>query len=379
MAENEQSPWSLRNIDFEKLGEALAVVHTPASADEYPAEPSVAESTETRNVGALVGKGWSLIGQEFYQQALEVFDEAVTVNEVVADAHRGRGAALMGLVRLEEALTSFDISIGLEPEVADDQRRRGEALAALGRNEDAKAAFEEESRLRFGPPVTSTTEDTADQIQSDQQLFDPTVSKSGTVDVSQTEPDAADESGASGASSEANVEATEVPSVARSLAERVLELRKQGNEKEASDIIIRALSLDRGIFAGYDLSGVNLIRVDMQNANFVGTNFAEAELSGANLTSSDLGYASFVNAYLQGANFAAASLAHANLRGAQLTDAILEFVDLSGAQLEGASGITFRQLASARSLVGATMPEGITLRDDKDVEDYLRSMQSTQS
>jgi uncharacterized protein YjbI with pentapeptide repeats len=51
-------------------------------------------------------------------------------------------------------------------------------------------------------------------------------------------------------------------------------------------------------------------------------------------------------------------LSGADLRKTELEDANLSGADLSGADLSGAKGVTEEQLAQAKSLKGATMPDG---------------------
>jgi len=85
---------------------------------------------------------------------------------------------------------------------------------------------------------------------------------------------------------------------------------------------------------------------------------------------------------LSSANLSGATLGEANLRGANLSDALLGGAtlykaDLSGANLSGAV-VTKEQLREAKSLEGATMPDGQTLRGEKTpngptFEEWLKS------
>ena len=70
---------------------------------------------------------------------------------------------------------------------------------------------------------------------------------------------------------------------------------------------------------------------------------------------------------LSGANLVGADLSGADLNGAELSDANLSGVYLGDANLRGAKGVTNEQLAAARSLKGATMPNG------QKYEDWLKS------
>jgi uncharacterized protein YjbI with pentapeptide repeats len=99
-----------------------------------------------------------------------------------------------------------------------------------------------------------------------------------------------------------------------------------------------------------------------------------ADLRGVDLSQAmKLDSISLEGAYLQGANLSRAELSRANLRGtnllhanlsgtdlweADLTDANLTDSDLRGATLKRATGITVERLKQAKSLKGATMPDG---------------------
>jgi Pentapeptide repeats (8 copies) len=124
------------------------------------------------------------------------------------------------------------------------------------------------------------------------------------------------------------------------------------------------------------LSGAKLSHSDLRETHLVaaelqGTNLEHADLEGADLSAAFLGRAD-----LSGANLADADLSNAeglyekgtNLwkRGAGLIHANLEGANLEGANLEGAN-VTSEQLDQAKSLVGATMPNG------QKYEDWLES------
>jgi len=80
---------------------------------------------------------------------------------------------------------------------------------------------------------------------------------------------------------------------------------------------------------------------DLREADLRGADLREAELSGANLDRADL---------------SGADLSEANLSEADLGEADLSGTDLDGANLRGAK-VTEEQLALAKSLEGATMPD----------------------
>jgi hypothetical protein len=105
-----------------------------------------------------------------------------------------------------------------------------------------------------------------------------------------------------------------------------------------------------------------LIYKDMQVIDLLGANLREVNLNETNLSGASLDGASLDGANLSGANLSGANLRDANLRDANLRDANLSGADLSGADLSGAilvgAIVTNKQLAEAKSLAGATMPDG---------------------
>jgi hypothetical protein len=147
------------------------------------------------------------------------------------------------------------------------------------------------------------------------------------------------------------------------------------------------LDLHKTDLSGANLSKANLLRANFSEANFWQANLQSADLRKANLREvnlqgAHLQYANLQGAFLQGAflqyaNLQGAFLQGAFLRGADLYGALLQGVHLRGADLEEANlqdanllgadleeanlqgaAVTDEQLADARSLQGATMPDG---------------------
>jgi uncharacterized protein YjbI with pentapeptide repeats len=83
-----------------------------------------------------------------------------------------------------------------------------------------------------------------------------------------------------------------------------------------------------------------------------------ADLMNADLTNVDLHQAHLEHTDLSGVNFTGASLARANLQSANFSQAILVNTDLFKADMQNACNLTDKQLAQARRLWGAIMPDG---------------------
>jgi len=139
----------------------------------------------------------------------------------------------------------------------------------------------------------------------------------------------------------------EVRTIARVLTLTVL--RRLDAERKGSVLLFLQESglIDKAkriiILTGADLSGANLLNPDLRNADL-----SKADLSGAKLS----------GAKLSGANLFLAKLSGTDLSGADLSGADLNGADLSGANLSGVK-VTSEQLDQARSLKGATKPDGL--------------------
>ena len=116
---------------------------------------------------------------------------------------------------------------------------------------------------------------------------------------------------------------------------------------------------------GATLAGAHLIEVNLVGANLAGANLAGAELGRANLAGAELRGANLAWASLDGASLIKASLIEADLAWANLAGVDLRGANLAGASLDGAR-VTNEQLASCRTLNGATLPDGTVVPDDVD-------------
>lgn len=106
-----------------------------------------------------------------------------------------------------------------------------------------------------------------------------------------------------------------------------------------------------GSLGAFNLKGIVLINSSLSNANLLNADMREADLREADFSGADL-----TNANLHGANLIATDLTDADLTGTDLTD-----VDLTDAV------VTEEQLEQAKSLEGATMPNG------QKYEEWLKS------
>src|SRR5260221_1849855 len=112
-----------------------------------------------------------------------------------------------------------------------------------------------------------------------------------------------------------------------------------------------------------NLREADLRRADLHRAELEGANLSEADLSEADLQRTNLDYADLRGATMRAANLSEAHLRKANLQGAILLGANLHRAkladaDLSEATLYNSANILPEQLEQAKSLKGATTPDG---------------------
>jgi uncharacterized protein YjbI with pentapeptide repeats len=108
---------------------------------------------------------------------------------------------------------------------------------------------------------------------------------------------------------------------------------------------------------GANLSGADLFEANLNAADLTQCNLREANVNGADLRGCRLNQADIRKADLSGVNLNVSDLVKADLRGAKLDGAKLLGANLSQADLSGTQ-VTGTELEKAKSLEGATMPDG---------------------
>jgi uncharacterized protein YjbI with pentapeptide repeats len=125
---------------------------------------------------------------------------------------------------------------------------------------------------------------------------------------------------------------------------------------------LREADLSRADLSNADLREAYLNGADMHEGDLYGAKLNDAKLNRVHLNNADLSFARMIRANLQGAWLDEANLEGTNLENADLRNADLRKADLSKAFLEGANlegaKVTTEQLEKAKSLQGATMPNG---------------------
>jgi uncharacterized protein YjbI with pentapeptide repeats len=131
------------------------------------------------------------------------------------------------------------------------------------------------------------------------------------------------------------------------------------NGAHLADSDLRGAKLSEATLVGADLRGSNLNRADMSHATITGG----ADLTDATLNSTVLRGADLSNAKLRRAFLELAVLSRAKLNGADMSHATLVAVDFTRADLTDAKVSQETLTRGAKSLRGATMPNGQKYED----------------
>jgi uncharacterized protein YjbI with pentapeptide repeats len=137
-------------------------------------------------------------------------------------------------------------------------------------------------------------------------------------------------------------------------------IKKEGPVVSLSAVRLRGADLSHLDLLEANLSDAHLNYADLTGgAHLSGADLSDVHLSDAHLNDADIGDGTILfNADLSGANLSGANLSGANLRETYLVETNLSDTDLSGANLRDARGVTDKQLLQAKTLEGATMPDG---------------------
>ena len=149
---------------------------------------------------------------------------------------------------------------------------------------------------------------------------------------------------------------------------------------------LRLANLGRANLGGAWLNHANLENASLERVDLNWASLNHANLKGANLCAANLEGAYMWGTNLEGANLSGANLERAkpreaNLKGSLLEDTNLEEAWLWCANLKGAA-ITVEQLAQAKSLGGATLPDGTKLSKDNwpaEFEEWRKEQEEQES
>ncbi len=122
------------------------VVSSQSSSTPPVSNPDEAhQAKETKE--KLLHKGAKHLEEKGFAAALEVYREALLLDNNDVRIYNGLGNTLWCMERYDEALSAYEQANGLDPERAEAYNGLGNALWCLGRYDEALSAFKQATRL----------------------------------------------------------------------------------------------------------------------------------------------------------------------------------------------------------------------------------------
>ena len=90
----------------------------------------------------MLHRGMDKVKQKKFEEALEIFERVLAMNQEIPEVWNNQGVALYGLGRLEEALQSYDRCLAIDPENLDALRNKGFLLRNQRRLEEALQVYD---------------------------------------------------------------------------------------------------------------------------------------------------------------------------------------------------------------------------------------------
>ncbi|MCJ7444448.1 MAG: tetratricopeptide repeat protein [Methanotrichaceae archaeon] len=89
----------------------------------------------------LLHKGIDKAKRMQYQEALEIFEKVISMNDQIPEAWNNKGVALFSLDRFDESLECYDRSLAIDPLNIDALRNKGFVLLNVGQLEEALECY----------------------------------------------------------------------------------------------------------------------------------------------------------------------------------------------------------------------------------------------
>jgi len=90
-----------------------------------------------------LNKGVELYSQGKYDQAIEAYDQAISINPQYAEAWNNKGLALRALGEYDEAIKAYDQAISINPQIAEAWSNKGVAFYNQGKYNEAIKAYDQ--------------------------------------------------------------------------------------------------------------------------------------------------------------------------------------------------------------------------------------------
>ncbi len=114
-----------------------------AESDEADILEKKAQARLTEQVTLILNKGQTLLNLDRLDEALECFDEAISLDSERADAFVKRGTALEKLQHVDEAISAYDQAIALDESLATAYLNKAGILNRLERYNEALECYEQ--------------------------------------------------------------------------------------------------------------------------------------------------------------------------------------------------------------------------------------------
>ncbi len=106
------------------------------------------KAAPTDSAQTYVEQGRELFMANKFDEALQSFERAITLNPTFEEAWRGKGAVLWRMDRQDESIAATSRAIELKPDDYKAWLNKGRALMRKGQHADALATFEKASELK---------------------------------------------------------------------------------------------------------------------------------------------------------------------------------------------------------------------------------------
>jgi tetratricopeptide (TPR) repeat protein len=90
----------------------------------------------------LLNRGMDKVKQKNFEEALEIFERVLAMNQEIPEVWNNRGVALYGLGSYEEAMQSYDRCLVIDPENMDALRNKGFLLRNQKKLEEALVVYD---------------------------------------------------------------------------------------------------------------------------------------------------------------------------------------------------------------------------------------------
>jgi len=90
----------------------------------------------------LLHRGMDRVKQKMFEEALEIFERVLALNQEIPEVWNNQGVALYGLGRFDEAMQSYDRCLAIDPENLDALRNKGFLLRNQKKLEEALLVYD---------------------------------------------------------------------------------------------------------------------------------------------------------------------------------------------------------------------------------------------